>query len=239
MRTFFIPANNITEDQAIITGDEAKHLRKVLRLGPGDLIMLIDGTGVTYKAQISEVGKAATRAIILQRATDTPPPPYLHLGQAVLKKKKMELLLQKTTELGVSTIQPFISQHCSLTYDPDSQSERWHKIIIESCKQCKRATPPQILPTISFDNLLAGSTHHEEKILLWEDEPTNRFSPFPNSLPRNISLLIGPEGGFSQQEITKSRTSGFQTITLGPRTLRAETAAIAAITISQYLLHNF
>ena len=196
----------------------------------------MDATGVTYTAQISKITKQQTEAIIIATKKEPLPPPYLHLGQAVIKKKNMEFLIQKATELGVSSIQPYISQHCSLTYDPNSQYDRWHKIVMDSCKQCQRSIPPTIRPIVNFSQILTINQNSHKKIFFWENEKTHTLAPFSPTPPTSISILIGPEGGFTEQEVSASCAAGFESTSLGPRILRAETAAITAIAISQYLL---
>jgi 16S rRNA (uracil1498-N3)-methyltransferase len=239
MRTFFIEPSCISGNLAHIKGTEATHLSKVLRVSLGQKIELFDGTGRVHSAEIIDISKKHIKALISTTRNSVNKPPFLHIGQAVIKKKQMDLVIQKCTELGIESFQPFISGHCSPTYNPGTQEDRWQKIALEACKQCKRPAPPQINQVTDFNSLLTNSHKYEHKIILWEKEQNNNLQPFPpNAAPNSVYLLVGPEGGFTEQEICQAKSSGFKTVSLGHRILRAETAAIAATTLFQYLLGN-
>jgi 16S rRNA (uracil1498-N3)-methyltransferase len=236
MRRFYINPENISQGKAVLAGDEARHLQQVLRLQKGQQICLFDGAGTVYQAEITQISKSTVQALILASHEESNNPPYLDLAQCILKKKKMELIVQKSTELGVNNFLPIISQHCSLTYRPSTQEPRWQKIAAEACKQCGRSFIPEIRETANISDLFAAA-HHEVKIILWENEAKNRLKPFDSDTPPNsVLLLIGPEGGFAEAEVSAALAAGFTPASLGNLTLRAETAAISALAISQYLL---
>lgn len=240
MRRFFIDSSNIDGSTAIITGSEALHLQKVLRMGVGDKISLFDGKGHIYLAVIEEVSKKSIHATILETKRAIEQEPYLHLGIGLLKGAKMDLIIQKATELGANTISPFISKHCAIHEKSNTRLERWEKIALEACKQCGRPIPPEITPIYDFKAILTDGKKHDKKIIFWEKEQTAGLGECfsTGESLRSVFALIGPEGGFSKDEISRAAAAGFKPVTLGQRTLRAETAVLAAISILQFLLGN-
>jgi 16S rRNA (uracil1498-N3)-methyltransferase len=238
MRRFHIDPANISNNRAVLDGDDARHLQQVLRIKTGETILLFDGIGTIYTAEVDTISKSTVETIILESQKEANHPPYLHLAQCVLKKKKMELIVQKSTELGIDSFFPIISQNCSLTYQPSTQKSRWQKIACESCKQCGRSFVPHIQDSVDISAFLTKLPQYDTKILLWENESNNRLKPFDSgNPPHTVLLLIGPEGGFTRDEVSMALSAGFAPATLGDLTLRAETAAIAALAITQYLLN--
>jgi 16S rRNA (uracil1498-N3)-methyltransferase len=235
MHRFFINPDDIQDGQAILAGAEAHHLRHVLRLGPGEEIELLDGSGGVYQARISRIGKTIELAVTARLATE-PDLPALCLAQGILKGKKMDLVVQKACELGVTTFFPFHSDHCAVPLPRDSKTMRWEKIILEACKQCGRPIPLAVEPVADFDTLLAAAAPYTCKLIFWEKEPRNRLFQLPPlaGLP-SVIAIIGPEGGFAAAEIDRAAQAGFTVVSLGHLTLRAETAAFAAMAILQYL----
>ncbi len=161
----------------------------------------------------------------------------LTLAQGLLKGKKMDFLVQKATELGVRTFQPLQTRYCENRGDRKGQRERWQRIMLEACKQCKRPLPMEINPASGLNHFDASL--FSCKIMLWEGE---KSVSLPGALPStgsdSICLLLGPEGGFHKEEIEHACALGFQTVSLGRRILRAETAALAAVAIIQFLAGN-
>lgn len=235
MHRFFIHPDDIQGGQATLAGTEAHHLRHVLRLGPGEEIELFDGSGAVYLARISRVGKEIALAITA-RHTAPPETPALCIAQGILKGKKMDFVVQKACELGVTTFIPFHSDHCAVPLPRDAKTFRWEKIIMEACKQCGRPIPLAVGAVADFDALLAAAAPHAGKLIFWEKETRLHLSGLPPlaGLP-SIIALIGPEGGFSDAEIDKAEQAGFTSVSLGRRTLRAETAALSVMAILQYL----
>jgi len=243
MHNFFIAPEAISDNQAVLTGDEARHLRAVLRLTAGQEIGLFDGTGKTYRARIREVGKGRTTCQIIAEQVDQPTGPALHLGQALLTGQKMDLLIQKATELGIRTIHPFHAQRCTMRQEADKKTGRWQRIALEACKQCNRPTPPQIRPVVDLPGLLARETDLQLKLIFWEGETERTIDdllnlPNQSAPPESVIFLIGPEGGFTEQEVTAAVAAGYRPISLGRLTLRAETASLAAMAILQHRLGN-
>lgn len=239
MRRFFIDPTDITKGCATITDQqEARHIATVLRLKPGNTLELFDGNGMVYQAEITALGKTTVETQILASHHHREAPPFVSVAQAQVKGKKMDLIIQKATELGITAIQPIITQYVVAKESPAGQSGRWQRIVHESCKQCNRPTPLVYHPTITLDQLLARSDGFATKIFFWEDESTATLSDLNLQPVEQVLLLIGPEGGFAAAEAEAAIRAGFKPVSLGPRVMRAETASIAAMAIVQFLLGN-
>ncbi len=239
MRRFFIDPANITNERGTITGQEARHISMVLRLKPGTLIALFDGNGMVYQAEITAVNKTTVETKILASLCHQAAPPFLSVAQALIKGNKMDLIIQKATELGITAILPTISQHCDIKSTSASQINRWQRIAHESCKQCGRPTPMLCHAAVPLPQLFAQAEEFSSKIIFWEDEGTRTLNDIHGlQSAERILLLIGPEGGFSKQEAASAISHGFSPASLGPRILRAETASIAAMAIVQFLMGN-
>lgn len=245
MHRFFIDPSQIRESSAVLSGPEAHHLKNVLRLQPGDHIELMDGTGNIFLSVIESLDKEAIHTRTLSMRQEEHQTARLIIGQALLNGKKMDLIVQKATELGVHTLQPFLAEHCSRQDIKIHKAERWDRIILEACKQCGRPVPMYCPQLTGFNELLGLGAVSQIKLIFWEKEERQTMrsifqSPgyLPPALPHQILALIGPEGGFSPVEIEKAKTAGFMPVTLGKRILRAETATITVIAILQFLLGN-
>lgn len=238
MHRFFIDPSQLTSTTATITGEEARHLRQVLRLKVGERIELFDGYGTRIEAQIDNLAKDKVVATILTSESFTATPPFVHLGQALLKGKKMDLVVQKATELGIHGIHPFTSEFCTAKETSGGKDQRWDRIVMEACKQSGQALPPRCEAVTDFTGLLAQASAFDCKIILWEKEASRPLA-FPASPPiESVLVLVGPEGGFAEREVAAAMEAGFTPVTLGRRILRAETASLAAMAIVQYLLGN-
>jgi len=224
-----------------LTGPEAHHLRTVLRLSPGDPLTFFDGTGARYQARIEHLLKDRVTATIIGHTLDSPPKVGLHLGQALLKGQRMDLVLQKATELGVEAIWLFHSEHVIQKNPKEAQMERWQRIILEACKQCDRARPPEIHAPRDLTELMAHPPPCDLRLIFWEHEARQTLAEALVGQKNNCQsafFLLGPEGGFSETEVACARQAGFAPISLGPRILRAETATLAATAILQFALGN-
>lgn len=287
---FYVDANAIQGDIATMTGQDAKHLVNVLRLGPNTKVELADGHGTHYLAIIEEVSfKKVVFKIIDTTFGDAESPVHITIAQGMLKDKKMDVILRHLTELGIKEWIPFFASrsvpspvHSKKKIDPgiikksglhikttDARVERWERIVRESIKQCGRSLLPLIHKPISFDDMLSVVGHYGEKITFWEKATisvneiretrkimvqshlkdhnntintsgTQRSAELLHSeqQPENkdqdkIVVMIGPEGGFTEQEIEVAKQNGFNAFSLGNRILRAETASIAACTLIQ------
>lgn len=242
MRRFNISPADITGTSATLTGSEAHHLRDVLRLKPGNRITLFDGTGATYEGKINLITPDTVLIQIDKTNSADDSRPQLHLGQALITGKKIELVVQKATELGVSSLTPFTSTFCSTREPSPNRQERWQRIALESCKQCNRATPPEIKPLTTIKQCLQDASHHELKIIFWEETADLTLQDIATRIktkqPRSLFFMTGPEGGLSDDEIATAKQHGFLSVTLGKQILRAETASLAAAAILQFILGN-
>ena len=207
------------------------HLVRVLRLGPGDRVRLFNGDGNDYEAELLAVGKRGAQARILGRiALDNESPLSITLAQGIARGEKMDWVLQKATELGVARIAPVASERTEVKLDAeraDKRAAHWRGVIAGACEQSGRARLPQLLPPQSLPAFLAG------------ERSARRFALDPGAsmtlaqaklvAGESLCLLVGPEGGLSERDLAAARAAGFEGLRLGPRNLRTETAAVAAI----------
>jgi len=241
MRRFFFDEHQRHGAIVILSEEESHHIRRVLRLQKGQVVELLDRRGGRYQAEIAEESTPLRLRIIAQQQARAGASVPVAIGVAGVKAKNMELMLQKCTELGVSDFYPFISSYCqgNLPRQYSGKQERWRRIIEESCKQCGRPQPMELHALQSFQKIRdRQDTQLPLKLILWEREPSKSLATIGTTLTeaRSVVLLIGPEGGFTNEEIESASSSGWQTIGLGRRVLRAETAAIAAVSIVQHYL---
>lgn len=242
MRRFFVGPDAVNSAVVSISGSEARHIKNVLRLKPGDIIRLFDGTGIEYEAAIVHLTAGRVELSITGKVISAVESPIeLTIAQGYLKEKKMDSLIRPLCELGMSRWVPFISQRSVPRPDKkrlDARLQRWHKIASESLKQCRRSVLPQISPPLSFDGVLEYGRFCDLRILFWEQEARvfdrNALTESMNPV-KQVLIVLGPEGGFAEQEVEKARQLGFTISGLGPRILRAETATIAACTLIQHL----
>ncbi len=233
MRRFYLSPETLSADHIEIRGAEARHITLVLRLQPGQSVEFFDGQGTVLTAILQTTDKhLVTAKIVAHRREEQIDRTPLILAQCLLKGKKMDLLVQKATELGVRTLLPLVSRYCDNRGERDPL-ERWQRIMIEACKQCHRATPMEIAAVTSLDQADFSTFTH--RLVAWEGE---RSAPLPTDFidtPGSLCLLLGPEGGLQSSEIELLRERLFVPFSLGPRILRGETAALAAVAIVQYL----
>ncbi len=242
MRYFFIDPSSATQPLVSIKGPEAHHIKNVLRMKPGDSLKLFDGTGFEYEAAIVRVSaKKVTVEIQRKARAAAPSGVQIIVAQAFLKEKKMDDLVRKLCELGVALWIPFYSQRSIARPDAKrlaGRSQRWMRIATEAVKQCRRIDTLQIGDALSFEDILDFGKSCDLKVVLWENESTplsrDRLSEADHPF-KKILIMLGPEGGFTEQEIKLVQNNGFISAGLGPRILRTETATIAAVTLVQYL----
>ncbi len=237
MPRFPIDKEQITEDLVIITGSDFKHITKVLRLKEGDLIDLFDNNSTEYRGKITEINaKGITVRIQDFWAIETESKLQIDLYQSIIKPNKMDLLVQKATELGVSNIIPMTTERTQKNLQV--KDERLNKISVESAKQCRRSKPPIVSETISFKEALETDSDYDLKLILYENSEVslkNHLKNYSKNVDR-ISVLIGPEGGFTEDEVSLAEKNSYISLGLGKRILRAETAAITIISLLQFQL---
>lgn len=223
------------KDQLVTLSKPAsQHLSKVLRLTTGAELILFNGKGDEYGGEITSAKKDAVQ-VLIKEATSTPSkesPLQLELVQAIPNSGKMDIIIQKAVELGVTQITPIISEYCSIKLSPERWAKKmchWEKIIINACEQSERSSLPQLNEPRPFINHLANCTA-EQKLIL---HPRTQTTTKPDETTSSVALFIGPEGGFSQQEVDLALSQQYAVWSLGPRILRTETAAISAMTLAQ------
>ncbi len=228
-KRFFVSA--VTEETEL-AGDEFRHAKSVLRLSEGDEITLFDGSGAEYAAVISRIGKnSMTAHVVGKRLSDREPNADVYLLVGLLKGDKTELVVQKATELGVKKIGVFTSRYSS-AYPSENKTERLKKVAFEAAKQCYRATVPEIVCFDSLEKAVASAAHYKDKFFACEfiKESEKQLSEAGTS----CALVVGSEGGFTEEEFEHARSAGFAGVNLGKRILRAETAAIALLSVVMY-----
>ena len=242
MRYFFVESRAMKKPLAVIEGSEARHIKNVLRLKPGDKIRVFDGEGFEYDASIHRLRSDRVEIKIRRKFPGTKESPVqIAVAQALLKEKKMDRLLRHLCELGLTRWIPYISERSVSRPDEkrsSARAQRWNKIVTESCKQCRRSKLPGIGKTITFEEVLDCGSSFDLSIVFYENESAllkSLLPADPASPPCKILLILGPEGGFTDQEIENARAAGSIVAGLGSRVLRAETAAIAACTLTQFL----
>jgi 16S rRNA (uracil1498-N3)-methyltransferase len=239
MSTFFVAPEAVTPPTIRITGDLLHHLRDSLRLYPGDSLILNDGRGTRYRVEVTQITTQSIDNRIIEQQTEpahrTSP---IVLGQALIKGDKMDWVIQKATELGVATIVPIHSTHSVIKPHPERlehQRVRWNRIARDAAQQSERWTIPIIADPVDFAEVCRRYASAALKSMLVERSSGPSLATI--SLPLNhqhpIIVLIGPEGGWAPDEQRLAQEQNFVPLTLGPRILRSETAAIAALSILQ------
>ena len=234
LRRFFLFKPPVS-DVVLIEGEEYRHLKKVLRLKEGDKIELTDGQGHRYLAELVRFKKDSVEARILKKESIPPPDLKIHLIISLLKNKTMDLVIQKATELGVWEINVCLTTHSvPQVEETERKIKRWQRIALEALKQCGR----DYLPAIDMADFLFLLKKAQGLKLIAvgprEGEETVPIYPVvKDSQETDIWLFIGPEGGFSPEEIKQAKAFGFIPISFGPYILRAETAVLVGLSVIQ------
>jgi 16S rRNA (uracil1498-N3)-methyltransferase len=234
-RRLFVPPERLAGSSLLVTGSDHRYLARVLRVRPGQAVTLFDGTGGEVEARVARVAAAETELVLGERrspavsAGASPLVPLVLLA-AVPRGGRMDMLVQKTSELGVARIVPVLTSR-SVARPEAGRQARWEKIAREAARQCGRADVPAVDPPTELAVALASELP-PLRLALYEREHSR---PLTTALdePRATAILVGPEGGFSEAEMTSAGEAGFVAVGLGPRILRAETAAIVAVALVQ------
>lgn len=239
MRTIRIYApfeNGLEGRRIIITGSAHHHMMHVLRLDEGQEVVIFNGMGNVFTATIERLEKKSAQVALLKALPATPESPLsLHLAQGICKGDRMDTVIQKATELGVTSITPIYSQrvHVKISDDrAEKKYEHWKNVMIAACEQSHRDYLPVLHPPMKLDAWIA-QVNTEKRFIL---SPYASRGFLESDAQGSVSLLIGPEGGLTEEEVTLAQEcGGFQSVLLGPRVLRTETAGMVALSILQYL----
>ncbi|MGV7221275.1 MAG: 16S rRNA (uracil(1498)-N(3))-methyltransferase [Nitrospinales bacterium] len=231
MYRFFVLPENIQGSTIRLLGNDVKHIKDVLRLKSGEKIHVLDGMGNRYIVVISEVShQAVSGEIFSKEKYEIESHLKVHMGQALIKGSKIDGIIKKSVELGVSSIYGLKTERCIAKIkeeDVEGKIARWNKIVMEACKQCGRNISPMVEKTIlTVEGFCEKHTACDLKLIFWENEEITRLKDV--EVPKKISsvaFIAGPEGGFLPGEVEIARKHGFQTVSLGPRIIRAETAS--------------
>ncbi len=238
MRRLFY--KGLLADTIKITGSDAHHLMHVMRAKAGQLVTVVDYNGqVAAMEMVAFSDSAVTLQLKEHLAADTESPLKIMLAQCLLKADKMDMVVQKAVELGAVGVIPISSQNCVARYDAKkgaARKDRWQKIADEAAKQCGRTALLKVRPIVTLGQFLADMQATDSSLVFfYENENEQSAKEYLRSLKaKQIVLLVGPEGGFSLDEAKLIEEAGGKSVTLGPRILRAETAALTAIAVTQY-----
>jgi 16S rRNA (uracil1498-N3)-methyltransferase len=238
MPRLFVPTENLAGGQVTLEGEPHRYLTRVLRFGAGARLDLFDGLGLEVAATIVRAGSKGVTLELGERRRVTPrPTPPVTLLQGLPRAERMDLVIQKATELGATRVVPVRTARSAM--GQQARVERWTKIAQEAARQCGRADSLILSSVVPLDEAIASLKARTTRIVPWEEAPNAR--PIGQVLPpvmdsvrmSGVDVLIGPEGGLTAEEVAVAAAAGFEVVTLGPRILRTETAAIAALAIIQ------
>lgn len=242
MRRIFI--KDILKEKIVITGGDAHHLGHVMRAKAGDRLVVADDVGSVAEMEITGfTAETVELALVKYIEEKTESDINIILAQCLPKGDKLELIVQKSTELGATEIIPLMSRNCVVKYDgkkSKAKVEKWQKIADEAGKQCGRSRLPKVQDIQNFSEWLKKAKEENEETLLmmcYENEEQTGIKTLLNGADnsvKNFVIIIGPEGGFSLEEADLAKSLGISSVSLGRRILRAETAAITAVSIVQY-----
>ncbi len=243
MNKFFVTQNQIEDKTIDIIEDDVKHIKNVLRMKTKDKIEICNiNNSDNYLCEIIELNKDYVRCKIIQKIEDKKEAGlYLHIFQGIPKAEKMEAIIQKTTEIGVSEITPIIMQRCVTKIDNTNTTkkiQRWQKIAEVAAKQSKRDKIPIINLPVNIKNIYEKLTNYDIVLVAYEEEKENGIKSILNKVNKKenlkIAIIIGPEGGISKEEITELESKNVKIVSLGKRILRTETAPIVLSSIIMY-----
>ncbi|HUE90894.1 16S rRNA (uracil(1498)-N(3))-methyltransferase [Pseudomonas sp.] len=230
---FFIDAP-LSVGQHELPEAQAHYIGRVLRHAAGDAVQLFDGSGQEYLGELIEVGKKSVRVELRESLLGMAESPLsIHLGQGLSRGERMDWAIQKATELGASQISPIVSARCEVRLKDERADKRmahWRQIAISACEQCGRSSLPRINPPITLEQWLEQVEADLKLVLHPVAEP---WASHPQ--PASLAMLIGPEGGLSEDEVQQAMARGFHAARLGPRVLRTETAPVVALSVAQQL----
>lgn len=245
LHRFFLPPTTFEAATAELTieGEIAHQLSRVLRMTVGSQILLLDGLGSEFLAELLEVGRVGKHENVKVRLVEKRPAPgeprtRITLFQGLLKGEKFDYVLQKGTEVGIAAFVPTLTERCVSDGVSPAKLERWRKIVREAAEQSRRGILPLVHEPVSLQTALQQMTAHPLALVAWEDEQSRSLGqllqPLANHPPNKVAWLIGPEGGLSVAEVELARANQVQSVSLGPRILRAETSGPIAAALTLY-----
>jgi 16S rRNA (uracil1498-N3)-methyltransferase len=237
MHRFFVSPDQIHGDTVTLTGDQARQITHVLRLHIDDQIYALDNSGWRYELKLITADSTHVRGRIVDKQIEGAEPTLkITLYQSMLKRDNFEWVLQKGTELGISAFVPMITQRSIVrqTAPKESKLSRWQRIVTEAAEQSGRGRIPELFQPLPFPDAIAMTSKNDLSLIPWAKEKkhtvraalTDTGTNRPEASFSSAAIFIGPEGGFTEEEINDARSAGIVPITLGPRILRAETAAL-------------
>lgn len=235
MDLFYTRPELVTPRMVRITGDEAHHIAKVMCYEPGDRVGVTDGQGLEYQVELSQVSPSLVTARILAR-TRKPREPLsqVTLAQGVMKGTRMEILVELATELGVYEVIPMLTARTHV--NPSRvRIEKWQRIACSAMKSALRSILPKIHPPLGFREVLELSEGYRLAVMAWEGEAQGHLRDLVRDRPRRVLLMVGPEGGFTPDEVLAAQRLRVKTFSLGLRRLHSETAGVASVAL---LLHE-
>jgi len=238
---FYVPDLDSAVRETVMPADEADHLTRVLRLRVGDDIAVFDGRGHEFRARITSAARATVVIGLVEPIEPAPEARVpLTLVQAVLKGDKMDDVVRDATMMGAAAIEPIVTAH-TIARGKRTESDRWRRVAIASAKQCRRAVVPTIAVTREFSQWLASSAHGLRLILVEPSAARTEIESLhvlENHAAGSLALIVGPEGGWSQEERAQADAAGCIAVTLGRLTLRADAVAVAAMAIARFALKD-
>ena len=239
MSRFYVHKEAISGNKIAVSGKEAHHILDVMRLRVSDAVTVFDGTGKEYAGVIREAGRSSLSVEITAVRDAAPKEGFsVTLIQAIPKKEKMDYIVEKATELGVSRIIPAVTSRTIPSWGDSKKEavvERWRKIAVTAAKQCGRADIPEIAPIAGIEHAFGSAGNHELKLIAALSEKAISLKDALKGRRRgSVAVAIGPEGDFTGQEISLSEKTGFKIVGLGPRVLKSDTAGLAALAAIDY-----
>jgi 16S rRNA (uracil1498-N3)-methyltransferase len=247
MQRYFIPPEQFGEEQVQITGEDARHITRVMRGKPGDSVIVSDGAGRVALVELAVLEAEGVTAILREWLPEASEPQVLvDIAQSLPKGDKMELVIQKCTEIGAAAFVPFLSERTIVQYDERKEEKRigrWAKIAKEAAEQAHRSRIPGVRHPLKWKSLLGLFGEYDLVCICYEKELGEQLrdvvQPFASSIRsehtrRRVLVVVGPEGGFTEEEISAAEAAGARSVGLGRRILRAETAGMAALTCILY-----
>ncbi len=243
MQRFFLPPESFQGQTILFPKDISHQIKRVLRMQNGQQVIVLNNKGYEFDVELDETNTSQISArIINTRAALGEPDNQITLYISLTQREKFEWVLQKCTEVGVNKFVPLITSRTLLKKNQEAHRkvDRWRRIIREAAEQCERGRIPVLAEVLQFDALAVQENQADLRLMLWASEDQLNLKDVLNLIPPSkksgleIELLIGPEGGFSSQEVLQAQENGFKAVSMGKRILRMETAAVAAVTAVLY-----